>query len=87
MSKFSEGMNYRLLLNAGIFAGIGFTMSMFVSNLAFEHQTYTDTAKIAIFISSLIAGILGITATLLKVKKQYVIARSGGTKQSIQSKV
>ncbi|MDR0421205.1 MAG: Na+/H+ antiporter NhaA [Prevotellaceae bacterium] len=70
MSKFSDGMNYRLLLNAGIFAGIGFTMSMFVSNLAFEHQSYTDTAKIAILISSLVAGILGVTATLSTKKKK-----------------
>ncbi|MDR1347068.1 MAG: Na+/H+ antiporter NhaA [Prevotellaceae bacterium] len=71
MSKFSDGMNYRLLLNAGIFAGIGFTMSMFVSNLAFEHQSYTDTAKIAILISSAIAGILGIAATLSAKKKRH----------------
>ncbi|MDR2064640.1 MAG: Na+/H+ antiporter NhaA [Prevotellaceae bacterium] len=70
ISKFSDGMNYRLLLNAGIFAGIGFTMSMFVSNLAFEHQSYTDTAKIAILISSLIAGILGITAILATKKRR-----------------
>ncbi|MDR0763794.1 MAG: Na+/H+ antiporter NhaA [Bacteroidales bacterium] len=70
ISKFSDGMNYRLLLNAGIFAGIGFTMSMFVSNLAFEHQGYTDTAKIAIFISSLIAGILGIMAMLATKKRK-----------------
>ncbi|MDR2292952.1 MAG: Na+/H+ antiporter NhaA [Prevotellaceae bacterium] len=70
MSKFSDGMNYRLLLNAGIFAGIGFTMSMFVSNLAFDNQTYTDTAKIAIFISSLLAGILGIAATLSTKKRR-----------------
>ncbi|MDR1985135.1 MAG: Na+/H+ antiporter NhaA [Prevotellaceae bacterium] len=60
ISKFSDGMNYKLLLNAGIFAGIGFTMSMFVSNLAFEHQGYVNIAKITIFISSLVAGILGI---------------------------
>jgi NhaA family Na+:H+ antiporter len=70
ISKFSDGMNYRLLLNAGIFAGIGFTMSMFVSNLAFEHQSYTDTAKIAILISSLLAGILGIAATLSTKKRR-----------------
>ncbi|MDR2127251.1 MAG: Na+/H+ antiporter NhaA [Prevotellaceae bacterium] len=70
LSKFSDGMNYRLLFNAGIFAGIGFTMSMFVSNLAFDCPIYTNTAKIAIFISSLIAGILGIAAiTATKTRK------------------
>ncbi|MDR2650978.1 MAG: Na+/H+ antiporter NhaA [Prevotellaceae bacterium] len=64
LSKFSDGMNYKLLLNAGIFAGIGFTISMFVSNLAFEHQGYTDAAKITIFISSFIAGLLGVIVML-----------------------
>lgn len=68
-SRFSSEMNWKLLLNVGIFAGIGFTMSMFVSNLAFEQQTYIDTAKIAILIASLIAGILGITAILCFNKK------------------
>ncbi|MDR1552050.1 MAG: Na+/H+ antiporter NhaA [Prevotellaceae bacterium] len=70
MSKFSDGMNYKLLLNAGIFAGIGFTMSMFVSNLAFTHQVYTDAAKITIFISSLIAGLLGVAVILTLGKRK-----------------
>lgn len=68
ISKFSDGMNWKLLLNAGIFAGIGFTMSMFVSNLAFEQQSHIDTAKIAIFVASVIAGIIGILVILLTKK-------------------
>jgi NhaA family Na+:H+ antiporter len=73
MSKFANGMNYKLLFNAGIFAGIGFTMSMFVSNLAFGHQGYVDTAKIAIFIASLLAGISGILISFaINIKKSKV---------------
>jgi Na+/H+ antiporter NhaA len=43
---------------------------MFVSNLAFNHQHYIDTAKIAIFIASLLAAILGILIILMINKKR-----------------
>ena len=50
------------IFGAGALGGIGFTMSMFVTNLAFsgEHALVaTDVAKISILIASLSAGILG----------------------------
>ena len=59
LAKFSQGMNWNLLLGVGIIAGIGFTMSMFVANLAFANQAYIDTAKIAIFVASITTGVLG----------------------------
>lgn len=40
-------------------AGIGFTVSMFVTELAFTHHALTDSAKVGIFIGSGLAGILG----------------------------
>ena len=40
-------------------AGIGFTVSMFVTELAFTDAALTDSAKIGIFIGSAIAGIVG----------------------------
>ena len=70
VSKFSDGMNWKLLLNAGIFAGIGFTMSLFVSNLAFADPSYIDTAKIAILTGSTLAGILGVVAVRFLNKKK-----------------
>ncbi|MGL2743843.1 Na+/H+ antiporter NhaA, partial [Helicobacter pylori] len=49
------------ILGAGLLAGIGFTMSMFISNLAFtsEHEDAMEVAKIAILLGSLISGIIG----------------------------
>lgn len=57
-----SGMNYRHLLAAGLLAGIGFTMSIFVSNIAFSGPgalIEMGEAKIAILLASLTAGVLG----------------------------
>lgn len=47
------------ILGAGMLGGIGFTMSIFVSNLAFTATASTDLAKLSILIASSLAGILG----------------------------
>ncbi len=49
---------YEMFL-VNILAGIGFTMSIFVTNLAFHDPTMIDTAKFSIIISSFSAGLLG----------------------------
>ena len=57
-----KGVTWVEIFGAGALGGIGFTMSMFVTNLAFsgEHALVaTDVAKISILIASLSAGILG----------------------------
>ena len=56
------GVSWVEIFGAGTLGGIGFTMSMFVTNLAFsgEHALIaTDVAKISILIASLSAVILG----------------------------
>jgi NhaA family Na+:H+ antiporter len=50
---------WRQLSGAGALAGIGFTMSLFIADQAFTGEVDFAAAKIAIFISSLIAGGLG----------------------------
>lgn len=57
-----KGVTWVEIFGAGALGGIGFTMSMFVTNLAFsgEHALVaTDVAKISILIASLSAGVLG----------------------------
>ncbi len=49
----------RHLLGAGLLAGIGFTMSLFISELAFDHKIYIEEAKMGILLASLVAGLLG----------------------------
>lgn len=67
-----SGMNYRHLLAAGMLAGIGFTMSIFVSNIAFSGPEATlemNEAKIAILLASLTAGVLGSLWVIFGCKK------------------
>lgn len=47
------------IVGLGLLAGIGFTVALFVTALAFEDPGFTDSAKIGIFIASLIAGVAG----------------------------
>ena len=47
------------ILGLGALAGIGFTVSLFISELAFRHELLVNEAKLGIFIGSGIAGIVG----------------------------
>ena len=59
-AKLPEGVRWSHIMGAGILGGIGFTMSIFITNLAFnEQQTLINTSKIAIMCASLIAGLVG----------------------------
>ncbi|MEP6959734.1 MAG: Na+/H+ antiporter NhaA [Nitrospirota bacterium] len=53
-------MNWRHVAGAGILGGIGFTMSIFIANLAFVgNMETTNASKMAILFASLIAGTIG----------------------------
>lgn len=47
------------LVGAGILAGIGFTMSIFISTLAFEDQELVNMSKISVLLASATAAVLG----------------------------
>lgn len=59
IARLPEGVNWLQLSGAGVLAGIGFTMSIFITLLAFEDATVIQHAKIAILVSSLTAGVIG----------------------------
>jgi NhaA family Na+:H+ antiporter len=48
------------VLAAGCLAGIGFTMSLFIAGQSYPLQSDFDAAKIAIFIASIVAAMLGV---------------------------
>ncbi len=50
---------WKQFFGVSILAGIGFTMSLFIANLAFDEGAVLDNAKIGILVASLIAGITG----------------------------
>lgn len=47
------------ILGAGCLAGIGFTMSIFISELAYTDELFIDQAKVGILFASVAAGIIG----------------------------
>ena len=53
-------LSWRHIIGAGILGGIGFTMSIFIANLAFAgHAENVNASKMAILLASLTAGIIG----------------------------
>ncbi len=53
------GMTFKHLIGVGLLASIGFTMSLFIANLAFTSPELIQQAKIGILIASLIGGTVG----------------------------
>ena len=53
------GVTRRELVGLGALAGIGFTVSLFIAELAFEDEALVAEAKVGIFAGSLISGVLG----------------------------
>ena len=47
------------ILGLGLLGGMGFTMSLFIANLAFAGPEHLDPAKVGILIGSLISGVAG----------------------------
>jgi Na+:H+ antiporter, NhaA family len=52
-------LKWKNIIGAGFLGGIGFTMSIFITLLAFENADIVNNSKIAILIASLIAGAIG----------------------------
>jgi NhaA family Na+:H+ antiporter len=61
LSGLPEGITWRQVYGVGWLAGIGFTMSLFIADLAFTDSSFVDTAKLSILAASLIAGLVGWT--------------------------
>jgi NhaA family Na+:H+ antiporter len=61
------------ILGAGMLGGIGFTMSIFITLLAFADATIIDNSKIAILIASTISGAIGYTWLFLTLKGKNVV--------------
>ncbi|PKQ30205.1 MAG: Na+/H+ antiporter NhaA [Actinobacteria bacterium HGW-Actinobacteria-10] len=71
-----EGVTWRHVYGASLLGGIGFTMSLFISGLAFRAGILQAEAKMAIIVASLIAGVAG-----------YLVLRGSRPEESRQSAV
>ena len=58
MAELPEGVTWRQLIGVAFLAGIGFTMSIFISELAFSSEAFKQIAKVGIMSASLIGIII-----------------------------
>jgi NhaA family Na+:H+ antiporter len=64
-----EDLSWRHLAGAGAVAGIGFTVALFIAELAFTDVALVEEAKIGILLASVIASLLGAALFLLPVRR------------------
>ncbi len=60
MASLPQGVGWRAMTGAGLLAGIGFTMSLFVGGLAFDGGEMLESAKLGILSASVVAAVLGL---------------------------
>lgn len=70
LCKLPTGLNWKTIFGVGLLGGIGFTMSIFVTLLAFDNETIINNSKLVILISSLTAGLLGFITLKLTLKTE-----------------
>ncbi|WP_291096348.1 MULTISPECIES: Na+/H+ antiporter NhaA [unclassified Empedobacter] len=73
LCELPTAVNFKRVFGVGILGGIGFTMSIFVSMLAFKDPSYINEAKLMILVASLTAAIVGfiVLKILLTTKQDY----------------
>ncbi len=64
LAELPEGTTWRLLIGTAFLAGIGFTMALFISGLAFAGTHFEREAQLAILVGSLLAAAVGIAILL-----------------------
>ena len=70
IAQMPNNANWLNLYGVGILTGIGFTMSLFVGNLAFVDNTqYMDGVKIGVLAGSLLSTLFGYFLLLITSKK------------------
>ncbi len=68
--KLPLDLNWKIIFGVGLLGGIGFTMSIFVTLLAFDHQEIINNSKLVILISSLTAGFFGFLSLKMTLKTE-----------------
>jgi Na+/H+ antiporter NhaA len=69
LGRMPEGARWSQMMGVGLLGGIGFTVSMFVTDLAFTDPSMSEAVKAGVLGASVVAAILG----------ALVLARAGRT--------
>lgn len=72
LGRLGEGVHWGHMLGISVMSGVGFTMAVFINELAFSGDAAQEHAKLGILFASLVAGIIGFT--ILRMAKPKVVA-------------
>ncbi len=67
--KKPDNISWFEIIAVGFLGGIGFTMSIFITHLAFMDEGIIAAVKLGIFAASLIAAVIGVLLILMMKKK------------------
>ena len=70
-----EGARWPQVLSVGMLGGIGFTMSIFIDNLAFTDMFLVNAGKLAVLATSFLAACLGLAALYMTTNKTKIIKK------------
>ncbi len=68
VASLPENVNWVHMLGAAILGGVGFTMAIFVANLAYDDEALISAAKLGILAASLVAGVAGFMFLLMQAR-------------------
>jgi len=72
LGRLPQGVSGLHVVAVSAVAGIGFTVSLFIADLAYDDAVLTETAKIGIFAGSLVAALLGAALMVLAARRSDV---------------
>lgn len=75
VASLPKGVTWRQILGVGMLGGIGFTMSLFIANLAFGAAAELETAKVGILAASIASGLAGTLVLFRRKRAQATIER------------
>lgn len=59
LARLPEGADWRMMYGVSLLAGIGFTMSLFIGGLAWEHTDYDSQVRLGVIAGSVVSAICG----------------------------
>lgn len=85
LASLPNGCNMRHILGVGAVAGVGFTVSLFITELAFDDPTLVADAKLAVLVGSVAAGLVGAAFLWLAGRPDPADAPEHASTQRIQN--
>jgi NhaA family Na+:H+ antiporter len=72
LSALPEGVRWAHVVGVGALAGIGFTVSLFITGLAYSDPALVDAAKIGVLAGSVVATVLGVALLFAAARRDPV---------------